>query len=54
MRCWMKAKPSRQAQLLGQVNEILEELDPPPEWVLFQVEEQAVRGSPRLSRQGTG
>ena len=29
--------------VLGQVDEMLEELDPPPEWLLRQVEEQAAR-----------
>ena len=36
--------------VLGQVDEMLEELDPPPEWLLRQVEEQAARLA-ALSRQ---
>ena len=29
--------------VMGQVDEMLKELDPPPEWLLRQVEEQAAR-----------
>ena len=29
--------------VMGQVDEMLKELDPPPEWLLREVEEQAAR-----------
>ena len=53
MRCWTKTKPSRPAWVLGQVDGMIEESDPPPEWLLRQIEEQAARLAV-VTQQATG